>query len=76
MALSESLVDIALRELGSNVCICGAEKRPQQSFCRPCYFALPRRMQSELYKPMSEGYAEIYDEAKDYLKIETDRIKK
>jgi hypothetical protein len=76
MPLSESLVDIAWRELFSAVCVCGAAKKPHQSFCRECYFALPKGLRNRLYLSMSEGYAEIYDEAKDFLKIETDRCRR
>ena len=74
MALSESLIDIALRELGSDTCICGSRKARGQSFCRECFFALPQGLRNRLYLTISEGYAEVHDEAKDYLKIETERI--
>ncbi len=76
MALSESLTDIAIRELASIVCICGGSKREKQSFCWGCYQALPVRLRSRLYMTYSAGYAELYDEAKDFLKIETDRIRR
>ena len=70
MTDTRSLITIARDELDSDVCAaCGGEKKKRQSFCRQCYFSLPKAMQMSLYKPFSEGYAEIYDEAKDWLKI-------
>ena len=75
MPLSESLVDVAWKELASDICVCGGRKVPKQSFFRACYFSLPKELRLDLYKPMSEGYAEIYDQAKTYLRAETDRMK-
>lgn len=75
MALGErSLVEIALRDLGSEECYCGGPKKPKSSFCPKCYYALPSTTRHALYKTMSDGYAEIYDRAKEYLRCETDRI--
>ena len=70
MPLSESPEKQAIRELGSKVCFCGKEKFPRRSFCASCYFDLPANLRADLYKTFSEGYAEVYSEAKDYLKIE------
>jgi hypothetical protein len=72
--LAESLEQIAIRELASDRCVCGEEKVKNQSFCRKCYFTLPKQLRFELYKPISDGYAEIYDQAKQYLQCETDRL--
>jgi hypothetical protein len=72
--MTESLVQTAIRELGLEQCICGAHKERRQSFCKRCYFALPQKLRSDLYKPLSDGYAEIYDEAKDWLQHNTDRL--
>jgi len=74
MALSESLIDIALRELDSTTCVCGEGKKRKESFCRKCYFALPRGLRNRLYLTISDGYAEIYDQCKDWLKENTERI--
>lgn len=68
--MSLSLIQQALQELDGTVCYCGAEKKKGQSFCKRCYFSLPKNMQRDLYKHISEGYAEIYDSAKDFLRIE------
>lgn len=73
--MEKSLVNIAWDDLMSNRCVCGVGKKKQQSFCRACYFALPASLRSRLYTAMSDGYAEIYDEAKDWLRINTDRLK-
>ncbi len=74
MSLTESLVATALRELESQTCICGQPKRRNESFCRQCYFALHPGVRSQLYRTFSDGYAEIYDLAKDWLRTHTDRL--
>jgi hypothetical protein len=76
MALTKSLIQIALDDLQSVVCFCGAKKAAKQSFCRACYFALPASLRSQLYKHISDGYAEIYDEAKTFIQCETNRKEK
>ena len=69
MALTESLQ--ALRELNESVCAaCGRDKNRGQSFCKPCYFFLTPDERASLYEPMSNGYAEIYDELKTKLRAE------
>ena len=70
--LSESLNSQAIRELAETRCPnnCGNSKKRGHSFCGPCFFALPAQMQHDLYKTVSEGYGQIYDEAKQWLKIE------
>lgn len=75
MADTRSLRQIAWDDLFSEKCICGNKKQVKQSFCKTCYFELPQNMRYNLYKTFDDGYAEIYDEAKDYLKNETNRIK-
>lgn len=73
-ATTESLVEEALGELKSDMCLCGARKKSGESFCRACYYALPPGLRHRLYLPLSEGYAAIWDQARDYLKQETNRI--
>lgn len=69
MPLSESLEVQALRELKSETCaVCDKSKTSGNSFCKSCYFSLPEKTRHLLYTPMSEGYATIYDEAKDDLR--------
>jgi hypothetical protein len=75
MGLMPSLQKIALDDLESTKCVCGSAKYREKSFCSACYFSLPPDLQKQLYRPFSEGYAEVYDECKDYLKQETDRLK-
>ena len=71
MALTESLKAQALRELISYVCAaCGRDKNRGQSFCKSCYFFLTPDERASLYEPMSNGYAEIYDELKTKLRAE------
>lgn len=72
--MNESLKQTAIRELAGTTCVCGARKRAQQSFCHDCYYALPAAMRNSLWKLVSNGYAENYDAAKDYLRIHTNRL--
>ena len=71
MALTESLQDEAWRVLMDARCVCGARKQARHSFCFACYSALPAKMKRDLDKPFSEGYAEIWDEARCYLREQT-----
>lgn len=70
MPLSESLEVEAWREFNSTACFCGAKKKPGMSFCKRCYFELPAKLRSALYNRFGSGYAEVWDEARDFLKIE------
>ena len=55
------------RELQSNECLCGREKRPNHSFCYPCYTALPGDMREALYHRIGGGYEEAFEEAHTWL---------
>ena len=66
--LSESLAGQARRELLSQRCVCGNWKRCGHSFCVRCFRSLSPKTRSALYTPFSEGYAEIYDRAKEELR--------
>lgn len=76
MSDTRSLETIARDELFSNTCVCGAHKKDGNSFCTRCYYQLPAQMRLALYTPMSRGYASIYDEAKDWLRTYTERLKR
>ena len=54
-------------QLMSEECHCGKPKKPRQSFCRPCYFSLPKYLQHALYQHILEGYEEAYEEAVKWL---------
>lgn len=69
-----SLVQQALAELHATRCYCGAGKSSGKSFCGKCYYSLPKQTQRDLYKHINEGYANIYDDAKEWLRLNTDRI--
>jgi len=73
--MERSLTQIAIDELGSTVCLCGGPKERKKSFCVRCYFELPMELRRAMFKTFSEGYAEAYDEAKDFLRIHTSRLK-
>jgi len=71
MALSESPRQQALREFADSICtVCRSPKKPKQSFCLKCYYALPEEMRKALYRRFGSGYEEAYDDAKDWLKQE------
>lgn len=56
-----------LRELQSNECLCGKEKKPKYSFCYACYKALPDEMQTQLYARIGQGYERNFEEAVKWL---------
>lgn len=74
MALTESLKAQAERELHETRCACGAAKERGKSFCWGCYVPLRFDLKRGLTRSLNDGYAEAYDEAKDFLRIETDRL--
>jgi hypothetical protein len=75
MALSESLIVRAIRELDGTECVCGKKKDSGRPLCQYCYLALPTEMRAQLNKTIREGFPEVYDGAKDWLRINTTRIK-
>lgn len=56
-----------IAELRGGLCRCGAAKQPRQTFCRSCYFTLPAKMRSALYRRIGEGYEQAYQAAADHL---------
>ena len=71
MTLTESPRQQALREYELEECaVCTLPKKPKQSFCVRCYYALPEGMRVALYARYGSGYEEAYDEAKDWLRQE------
>ena len=57
-----------LEDFLGEVCYgCGKEKRSKMSHCSKCYYRLPRRMQSDLYKRFGEGYEEAFEASKKFL---------
>ncbi len=68
----ESLMQEAVRELGAVRCAsCGGAKARGKSFCGACWYALPEGLRRGLWKTLSEGYATAYDEAKEWLRVNT-----
>jgi hypothetical protein len=58
-----------LRGLDSTTCeVCGKTKRRWMSHCRSCYYRLPPKMRSALYRPYGEGYEEAFEDSLRYLK--------
>lgn len=56
--------------LKSEECLCGREKRANNTFCYKCYKALPGDMQGALYQRIGDGYEEAVDEAVGHLQTE------
>lgn len=52
-----------VRELRSTQCRCGKTKKAGETFCRGCYFSLPKGMRGLLYQRIGDGYEEAYTEA-------------
>lgn len=67
-------VTLALAALKSETCACGGEKPRRTSFCKKCYVLLPQKLRNQLYEPFSEGYADHYVEAIEWLKANTTRV--
>lgn len=57
---------LALLE-GEKCEVCGGGKRRRDSFCRPCYMALPQHLRRNLYLLMGSGYEAAYDAALEWL---------
>lgn len=49
-----------IEELRGDKCRCGAAKEPKHTFCRACYFKLPRGLRSALYRLVGDGYEKAY----------------
>lgn len=54
-------------KLMSHTCQCGMAKEARNSFCRNCYYHLPREMRKQLYRAIGDGYAKAYDDAVAHL---------
>jgi hypothetical protein len=59
-------VDVAWEHLMSGTCVCGGKKQVKRSFCRFCYWELPRKMRTALWTPMPE-YAAEYEKSRQWL---------
>jgi len=64
-----------VHELRGNVCRCGKRKIERQTFCRACYFSLPRDVQRDLYKRVEEGYVAVYEKACGILRLPLPEVK-
>lgn len=59
-----------LRELASETCCCGKDKRKRNTFCASCYYSLPQYLKREIHKLVGEGYEEGYAAAREFLERE------
>ena len=53
--------------LGTECSGCGGVKRTRMSHCGKCYYKLPKKMKSDLYKLFGQGYEEAFAESQKYL---------
>ena len=56
-----------LEELRSDECQCGSKKLRDNTFCRKCYYELPKNMREDLYLFIGMGYEQARDAAVHYL---------
>lgn len=56
-------IAMALQNLKSTQCVCGAKKVPMQSLCRACFYSLPKGAQNALYRKVGQGYEKAYESA-------------
>lgn len=54
-------------ELLGTQCRCGATKAKRTSFCRKCFYTLPRERRDALYQRVGQGYEQAYEAACEYL---------
>ena len=54
-------------ELRGNECRCGSRKTRRQTFCKECYYRLPKAKKSALYNNIGFGYEAAYDSAAQHL---------
>jgi hypothetical protein len=47
--------------------VCGGRKANNMAFCRSCYHALPKTMQSALWRRFFDGFEDAYATAKRWL---------
>lgn len=57
----------AIRELKSETCRCGNDKKSGNSFCLDCYRKSPKAIQRALYNRVGDGYEQSYKLACDIL---------
>lgn len=62
-----ALLRLVIHELAGIVCRCGRPKQERQTFCRKCYYSLPRPQQRALYQRVGEGYEAAYVKAVEFL---------
>ena len=66
--LSENdLKRLALFDLNSPTCRCGASKDKGRSTCRKCYYSLPAPMRQALHQRLGKGYEAAYVQALEFL---------
>ncbi len=58
---------LLVSELNGRECRCGHPKKARQTFCRDCYYRLPRAMRQALYDLVGNGYEEAYEQAAGFL---------
>lgn len=64
MSNGEMYMDILQQTMCAS---CARPKRCMRAFCTDCYFKLPKEQQRALYDRIGFGFAEAYENAKEWL---------
>lgn len=60
-----------VKSLRSETCpACEKPKRRKQTFCRACYFSLPKGLQKRLYRGLGNGYEQAFADSMELLQQE------
>lgn len=65
--MTAGLFDFLAAELFGTRCLCGSAKESRQTFCRRCYFRLPKELRIALYRRLGHGYEDAYQRAAKFL---------
>lgn len=52
-----------IAELQGTVCRCGGTKQAGNTFCRGCFYSLPKPLRGALYRRVGQGYEQAYQAA-------------
>ena len=58
--MNDSIANLLIVELAGTRCRCGRPKLPKQTFCRQCFFKLPRELRRAVYARVGNGYEIAY----------------
>jgi uncharacterized OB-fold protein len=65
--MTRAIANLLITELAGVRCRCGRAKAPRQTFCRQCFFKLPRELRRAVYARVGDGYEIAYVRSTRYL---------